>query len=66
MNFKNQSVLITGGAQGIGFSLSKKFCAIGANVIIADKHKETPNIAKQFGGFGYICDVPKKKNLIVL
>ena len=63
MNFKNQSVLITGGAQGIGFSLSKKFSAIGANVIIADKHKETPNIAKQFGGFGYICDVTKEKEL---
>ena len=40
MNFKNQTILITGGAQGIGFSLSKKFSTMGANVVIADKHKD--------------------------
>ena len=48
MNFKNQTILITGGAQGIGFALSKKFSTMGANVVIADKHKDTPNIAENF------------------
>ena len=55
--------MITGGAQGIGFSLSKKFSVMGANVVIADIHKETPNIAKNFGGFGYICDVTREEEL---
>ena len=56
MNFKNQTILITGGAQGIGFALSKKFSSMGANVVIADKQKDTQNIAESFGGFGYVCD----------
>ena len=47
MNFKNKTILITGGAQGIGFALSKKFSTMGANVVIADKHKDTPNIAEK-------------------
>ena len=51
MKFENQTILITGGAQGIGFALSKKFSVMGANVVIADIHKDTPNIAKNFGGF---------------
>ena len=57
MNFKDQTILITGGAQGIGLSLSKKFCSIGANVIIADKDRQTPDIAARIGVFGYVCDV---------
>ena len=63
MNFKNQTILITGGAQGIGFALSKKFSTMGANVVIADKQKDTPNIAENFGGFGYVCDVTKEEEL---
>ena len=63
MNFKNQNILITGGAQGIGLSLSKKFSNIGANVVIADKHKDTADIAQDFGGFGYICDVTQEEQI---
>ena len=63
MKFENQTILITGGAQGIGFALSKKFSVMGANVVIADIHKDTPNIAKNFGGFGYICDVTQEEEL---
>ena len=63
MNFKNQTILITGGAQGIGFALSQKFSTIGANVVIADKRKDTPNIAEKFGGFGFVCDVTKEEEL---
>ena len=63
MNFKNQTILITGGAQGIGLSLSEKFSNMGANVVIADKHKETANIAQKFGGFGYVCDVTQEEQI---
>ena len=35
-SFTNKQVLVTGGAQGIGFELSKRFLAAGANVTIAD------------------------------
>ena len=63
MGFKNQTVLITGGAQGIGFSLSKKFSRMGANVVIADNNKDTPKIAKNFDGLGYVCDVTQEKEL---
>ena len=63
MNFKNQTILITGGAQGIGLSLSKKFSSMGANVVIADKHKETTDIAQHFGGIGYVCDVTQEEQI---
>ena len=55
--------MITGGAQGIGLSLSKKFSSIGANVIIADKDRQTPDIADRIGVFGYICDVTIEKEI---
>jgi len=57
MNFKDQTILITGGAQGIGLSLAQKFSSIGANVVIADKDRQTPDIADRIGVFGYVCDV---------
>ena len=63
MNFKTQTILITGGAQGIGFALSQKFSTMGANVVIADKRKDTPYTAEKFGGFGYVCDVTQEEEL---
>ena len=35
-NFKNKTAVITGGAQGFGFDIAKKFLNSGANVIIWD------------------------------
>ncbi len=35
-NFKNRTALITGGAQGFGFDIAKRFLVSGANVIIWD------------------------------
>ena len=36
---------------------------MGSNVVIADKHKDTPNIAENFGGFGYVCDVTQEEEI---
>ena len=35
-NLKNRVAVITGGAQGFGFAIAKRFIASGANVIIWD------------------------------
>ena len=57
MNYKDQTILITGGAQVIGLYLAKKFSSIGANIIIADKDRQTTYIADRIGFFCNVCDV---------
>ena len=34
MNFKNKTIIITGGSRGIGRGISQNFHDLGANVII--------------------------------
>ncbi len=46
-NFKNKKVLVTGGAQGIGFEITKSFLMAGASVSIWDFNKETLENAKK-------------------
>lgn len=46
-NFKDKKVLVTGGAQGIGFEITKSFLMAGASVIIWDYNKETLENAKK-------------------
>jgi len=47
-DFKNRTALITGGAQGFGFDIAKKFLNSGANVIIWDiDEKELQNAIKK-------------------
>ena len=38
-NFKNKTVIVTGGEGGIGKSISEKFTKFGANVIITTRNK---------------------------
>ena len=40
-NFENKSVVVTGGAQGIGFEMTKNFLQAGARVAIWDYNEET-------------------------
>ena len=47
MDISNSTVLITGGAGGIGFALAEEFLKKGAKVKICDKNKETLKRAKE-------------------
>ena len=46
-DFTNKSVVVTGGAQGIGFEITKNFLQSGARVSIWDYNKETLDVARQ-------------------
>ena len=60
-DFTNKSVIITGGAQGIGFQMTKSFLEMNANVSIWDYNKETLELAKtelrEFGDRVRTCHV---------
>ena len=45
-NFKNRTAVITGGAQGFGFDIAKRFLSSGAKVIIWDIDEESLRKAK--------------------
>ncbi|HEX4923484.1 MAG TPA: SDR family NAD(P)-dependent oxidoreductase [Bdellovibrionales bacterium] len=40
MNLKGKTVIVTGGASGLGAACAKRFVAAGANVVIADLNEE--------------------------
>ena len=47
IDFSGKTVVITGGAQGIGFEISKNFLQLGANVSIWDYNEDTLKAATQ-------------------
>lgn len=47
MDLKNKTILITGGASGIGLEAAKQFLEIGANVIITGRNQDKLNEAKK-------------------
>ena len=36
MRFENKTVIVTGGAGGIGLATAKRFASEGANIVLAD------------------------------
>lgn len=66
-NFENKNVVVTGGAQGIGFALSQFFLNSGASVAVLDFNEEALNVAqKELKSFAkasfHICDVSKMES----
>ena len=46
-DFSYKTVLITGAARGIGFTIAENFCKFGAHVVIADINKQKGNESVQ-------------------
>jgi len=68
MNIKGNTVLITGGATGIGFALAEVFIKAGNTVIVCGR-REVKLKAAQAGLPGLrtiVCDVTKKKDREIL
>src|SRR3978361_577993 len=62
--FQGKTVLVTGGAKGIGAAPARRFAAEGATVVVAD-FDEAPHqeAAKETGGHAVRCDVTKREDV---
>ncbi len=62
--FQGKSVLVTGGAKGIGAATAKRFAAEGATVVVADFDEVAANdTAQEIGGHAVGCDVTKREDV---
>ena len=72
MQIKNKSILITGGANGIGFLLLKKLIEKGANVIVLDNDKnKLKQINKKFKDYKnklyfFDCDISNNASVALV
>ena len=58
-DFSNQSVIITGAGQGIGFEIAKQLCMRGASVVLNDIDKPlAENAAKKIAEHGNCFAMP--------
>ena len=64
MKLKDKTVIVTGGASGIGKAMAIRFAAEGARIVVADLAKEkAEKAAKQAGGLAVACDVTKEADI---
>ena len=47
MKLNNKTVIVTGGARGIGRALCQAFATEGARVVVADLREEEQNLLQQ-------------------
>ena len=65
MDISGKTVVITGGASGIGAALARQAADAGANVCIADLIGEAAQVvADQIGGIAVSCDVTQEAQII--
>ncbi|UWR22487.1 SDR family oxidoreductase [Sulfitobacter sp. S190] len=65
MDLKDKSVVITGGASGIGAALAHRMAGAGARICIADRDGDAARVvAKAVGGVAATCDVTDEAQII--
>ncbi|MEQ6249504.1 SDR family NAD(P)-dependent oxidoreductase [Sulfitobacter sp. HNIBRBA3233] len=65
MDLKDKSVVITGGASGIGAALARQAASAGARVCIADLNGDQAQaVAEEIGGVAATCDVTREGDII--
>lgn len=64
MNLKDKTVVVTGGARGIGKALCRTFSDQGARVVVADiLAEETSETAAAISGLAVTCDVSREEDI---
>lgn len=67
MNLSNKTVIVTGGARGIGAAIAVRFAEQGARVVVADLDKgAAETVAARFNGIGIACDVTNEQDVKTL
>lgn len=67
MELNGRVAVITGGAQGIGLALARRFAAEGARVVVADLDAgRAAAAAAEFDGMGVRCDVTSQAQIQAL
>jgi len=65
VDISDKSIVITGGASGIGAALARQAAKAGARVCIADLNLEAgKQLADEIGGIAVACDVTKEEQII--
>ena len=65
MDISGKTVVITGGASGIGAALARQMAERGAHVGIADLNGEAArDMASQVNGVGVACDVAREQDIL--
>ncbi len=64
MKVKDQLVVVTGGADGIGRALCQRFREQGARIVVVDRDgRGAQSVASALGGLAFECDVAEESRL---
>ncbi len=67
MDVAGKVVVVTGGGNGIGKALCKRFAQEGCKVVVSDLDGDAANkVAEEIGGFAVACNVAKEDEVIAL
>lgn len=67
MELKDKVVVVTGGANGIGAALCRRFAQAGARVVVADLElANAQKVAEEIGGLAAWTDVSKESDIVAL